>query len=124
MQPPHGRRCSKSFWSIAFRGSSATSSSLNSTSDISPRMAFGSDRKSTRLNSSHQIISYAVFCLKKKKKHMHAKHDLSPQPLLSIEHYKPNERTPTLPHSHTNDQTETMYHNTNTRTHQHTLSYT
>src|SRR5258708_10664906 len=34
--------------------------------DITIRVFWLGDRKSTRLNSSHQIISYAVFCLKKK----------------------------------------------------------
>src|SRR2546429_6960614 len=36
--------------------------------ELSARLRFEGDRKSTRLNSSHGYISYAVFCLKKKKK--------------------------------------------------------
>src|SRR5690606_40219597 len=35
--------------------------------NMSKRLFYFLDRKSTRLNSSHVKISYAVFCLKKKK---------------------------------------------------------
>src|SRR5688572_32323174 len=36
--------------------------------ELSVRLGYLRDRKSTRLNSSHSQISYAVFCLKKKTK--------------------------------------------------------
>src|SRR2546430_12177434 len=36
---------------------------------LSSKINYYIDRKSTRLNSSHSQISYAVFCLKKKKNH-------------------------------------------------------
>src|SRR2546430_12170000 len=36
--------------------------------EVTGKMFFVADRKSTRLNSSHSQISYAVFCLKKKNK--------------------------------------------------------
>src|SRR3712207_8651950 len=34
--------------------------------ELTERVPYSQDRKSTRLNSSHANISYAVFCLKKK----------------------------------------------------------
>src|SRR5206468_7965306 len=42
-----------------------TDEALRSDIEITKKLGFNLDRKSTRLNSSHDQISYAVFCLKK-----------------------------------------------------------